>query len=74
MSTPLFCCASVVFDVVNFKIKCFTSQFLHPFLKSMFPLRSTRYKNGVRIDPRLAPAGKYHIKNKFGMLTLHISR
>jgi len=40
----------------------------------MFPLCSTRYKNGVRIDPRLAPAGKYKIKNKFGMLTLHISR
>ncbi|NWR36362.1 MYOM3 protein, partial [Tachuris rubrigastra] len=34
----------------------------------------TWYKNGVPIDPRLAPAGKYKIKNKFGMLTLHISR
>ncbi|XP_027759216.1 myomesin-3 [Empidonax traillii] len=34
----------------------------------------TWYKNGVPIDLRLAPAGKYKIKNKFGMLTLHISR
>ncbi|POI35477.1 hypothetical protein CIB84_000771, partial [Bambusicola thoracicus] len=33
-----------------------------------------RYKNGVPIDLRLAPAGKYKIKNKFGMLTLRISR
>ncbi|NXL47366.1 MYOM3 protein, partial [Podilymbus podiceps] len=38
------------------------------------PPEVTWYKNGVRIDPRLAPAGKYKIKNKFGMLTLHISR
>uniref|UniRef100_A0A8B9NCU9 Myomesin 3 n=1 Tax=Accipiter nisus TaxID=211598 RepID=A0A8B9NCU9_9AVES len=38
------------------------------------PPQVTWYKNGVRIDPRLAPAGKYKIKNKFGMLTLHISR
>uniref|UniRef100_A0A8B9SNY1 Myomesin 3 n=1 Tax=Anas platyrhynchos TaxID=8839 RepID=A0A8B9SNY1_ANAPL len=38
------------------------------------PLCSTRYKNGVPIDLRLAPAGKYKIKNKFGMLTLQISR
>uniref|UniRef100_A0A8C4TT34 Myomesin 3 n=1 Tax=Falco tinnunculus TaxID=100819 RepID=A0A8C4TT34_FALTI len=38
------------------------------------PPQVTWYKNGVRIDPRLAPAGKYRIKNKFGMLTLHISR
>ncbi|NWV68579.1 MYOM3 protein, partial [Malurus elegans] len=35
---------------------------------------STRYKNGIPIDPRRAPAGKYKIKNEFGMLTLHISR
>uniref|UniRef100_A0A8C2Y746 Myomesin-3 n=1 Tax=Coturnix japonica TaxID=93934 RepID=A0A8C2Y746_COTJA len=34
----------------------------------------TWYKNGVPIDLRLAPAGKYKIKNKFGMLTLCISR
>ncbi|NXJ76943.1 MYOM3 protein, partial [Trogon melanurus] len=32
------------------------------------------YVHGVRIDPRLAPAGKYKIQTKFGMLTLHISR
>ncbi|NWW70854.1 MYOM3 protein, partial [Climacteris rufus] len=36
--------------------------------------RVTWYKNGIPIDPRRAPAGKYKIKNKFGMLTLHISR
>ncbi|KAH0631137.1 hypothetical protein JD844_005289 [Phrynosoma platyrhinos] len=33
----------------------------------------TWYKNGVRIDPRLSPAGKYKVKNEFGMLTLDIS-
>uniref|UniRef100_A0A8C0F7N3 Myomesin-3 n=1 Tax=Bubo bubo TaxID=30461 RepID=A0A8C0F7N3_BUBBB len=38
------------------------------------PPHVTWYKNGVRIDPHLAPAGKYKIKNKFGMLTLDISR
>ncbi|NXF12000.1 MYOM3 protein, partial [Smithornis capensis] len=38
------------------------------------PPQVTWYKNGVPIDLRLAPAGKYKIKNKFGMLTLHISR
>ncbi|NXN13600.1 MYOM3 protein, partial [Indicator maculatus] len=38
------------------------------------PPQVTWYKNGVRIDPRLAPAGKYRIKNTFGMLTLQISR
>ncbi|NXJ69320.1 MYOM3 protein, partial [Rostratula benghalensis] len=38
------------------------------------PPQVTWYKNGARIDPRLAPAGKYQIKNQFGMLTLHISR
>ncbi|NWQ60684.1 MYOM3 protein, partial [Neopipo cinnamomea] len=38
------------------------------------PPQVTWYKNGVPIDPRLAPAGKYKIKNSFGMLTLHISR
>ncbi|XP_064254522.1 myomesin-3 [Passer domesticus] len=36
--------------------------------------QATWYKNGIPIDPRRAPAGKYRIKNKFGMLTLHISR
>ncbi|XP_077193716.1 myomesin-3 [Paroedura picta] len=34
----------------------------------------TWYKNGIRIDPRLAPAGKYRMKSEFGMLTLDISR
>ncbi|NWW11442.1 MYOM3 protein, partial [Oreocharis arfaki] len=34
----------------------------------------TWYKNGIPIDPRRAPAGKYKMTNKFGMLTLHISR
>uniref|UniRef100_A0A8C5T6Y8 Myomesin-3 n=1 Tax=Malurus cyaneus samueli TaxID=2593467 RepID=A0A8C5T6Y8_9PASS len=34
----------------------------------------TWYKNGIPIDLRRAPAGKYKIKNEFGMLTLHISR
>uniref|UniRef100_A0A8C3GQ20 Myomesin 3 n=1 Tax=Cairina moschata TaxID=8855 RepID=A0A8C3GQ20_CAIMO len=38
------------------------------------PPQVTWYKNGVPIDLRLAPAGKYKIKNKFGMLTLQISR
>ncbi|CAM4687023.1 unnamed protein product [Caretta caretta] len=38
------------------------------------PPQVTWYKNGVRIDPRLAPAGKYRIQNKFGMLTLDINR
>ncbi|XP_008494634.2 myomesin-3 [Calypte anna] len=38
------------------------------------PPQVTWYKNGIRIDPLRAPAGKYRIKNKFGMLTLHISR
>ncbi|XP_027561797.1 myomesin-3 [Neopelma chrysocephalum] len=38
------------------------------------PPQVTWFKNGVPIDPCLAPAGKYKIKNKFGMLTLHISR
>uniref|UniRef100_A0A8C3NQR2 Myomesin 3 n=1 Tax=Cyanoderma ruficeps TaxID=181631 RepID=A0A8C3NQR2_9PASS len=36
--------------------------------------QATWYKNGIPIDLRRAPPGKYKIKNKFGMLTLHISR
>ncbi|RMB91320.1 hypothetical protein DUI87_32459 [Hirundo rustica rustica] len=36
--------------------------------------QATWYKNGIPIDLRQAPAGKYKMKNKFGMLTLHISR
>lgn len=73
VSAPLPCCASVVLDMVNFRIKRGGSQCISLPL-SRAPLCSHRYKNGVRIDPRLAPAGKYKIKNKFGMLTLHISR
>uniref|UniRef100_A0A8C8SRG0 Myomesin-3 n=1 Tax=Pelusios castaneus TaxID=367368 RepID=A0A8C8SRG0_9SAUR len=38
------------------------------------PPQVTWYKNGIRIDPRLAPAGKYKMQNKFGMLTLDINR
>ncbi|KAF7236508.1 Myomesin-3 [Varanus komodoensis] len=38
------------------------------------PPEVTWYKNGVRIDPRLSPAGKYKMKNEFGMITLDISR
>ncbi|NWS28564.1 MYOM3 protein, partial [Polioptila caerulea] len=36
--------------------------------------QATWYKNGIPIDLRQAPAGKYKMRNKFGMLTLHISR
>uniref|UniRef100_U3JCK9 Myomesin-3 n=1 Tax=Ficedula albicollis TaxID=59894 RepID=U3JCK9_FICAL len=36
--------------------------------------QATWYKNGIPIDLRQAPAGKYKIKNQFGMLTLQISR
>ncbi|XP_072465409.1 myomesin-3 [Notamacropus eugenii] len=32
------------------------------------------YKNDVKIDPRLFPAGKYIMKNRFGLLTLEIRR
>ncbi|XP_033375527.1 myomesin-3 [Parus major] len=35
--------------------------------------QATWYKNGIPIDPRQAPAGKYKMRNKFGMLTLHIN-
>uniref|UniRef100_A0A8D0HLH5 Myomesin-3 n=1 Tax=Sphenodon punctatus TaxID=8508 RepID=A0A8D0HLH5_SPHPU len=38
------------------------------------PPQVTWYKNGVEIDLRLAPAGKYRMKNEFGMLTLDINR
>ncbi|NXX43305.1 MYOM3 protein, partial [Tricholaema leucomelas] len=38
------------------------------------PPQVTWYKNGVQIDPHLAPAGKYKIRNTFGVLTLQISR
>lgn len=33
-----------------------------------------RYKNDIRIDPRLFPAGKYRITNNYGLLTLEIRR
>uniref|UniRef100_A0A8C3VGE2 Myomesin-3 n=1 Tax=Catharus ustulatus TaxID=91951 RepID=A0A8C3VGE2_CATUS len=36
--------------------------------------QATWYKNGIPIDLRRAPAGKYKMRNRFGMLTLHISR
>ncbi|XP_069478782.1 myomesin-3 [Ambystoma mexicanum] len=32
------------------------------------------YKNGVPIELRLAPAGKYRMRNEYGVLTLEISR
>uniref|UniRef100_A0A8C0PXK4 Myomesin 3 n=1 Tax=Canis lupus familiaris TaxID=9615 RepID=A0A8C0PXK4_CANLF len=32
------------------------------------------YKNDIRIDPRLFPAGKYRITNNYGLLTLEIRR
>ncbi|NXY81275.1 MYOM3 protein, partial [Alcedo cyanopectus] len=38
------------------------------------PPQITWFRNGAPINLHLAPAGKYRIQNKFGMLTLHISR
>uniref|UniRef100_A0A250Y7T1 Myomesin-3 n=1 Tax=Castor canadensis TaxID=51338 RepID=A0A250Y7T1_CASCN len=38
------------------------------------PPQVTWYKNDVRIDPRLFPAGKYRITNNYGLLTLEIRR
>ncbi|XP_074074224.1 myomesin-3 isoform X1 [Macrotis lagotis] len=38
------------------------------------PPQVTWYKNDVRIDPRLFPAGKYILKNHFGLFTLEIRR
>ncbi|XP_007522687.1 myomesin-3 [Erinaceus europaeus] len=38
------------------------------------PPQVTWYKNNVRIDPRLFPAGKYRITNNYGLLTLEIRR
>ncbi|XP_006268041.1 myomesin-3 [Alligator mississippiensis] len=38
------------------------------------PPQVTWYKNGIPINFRLAPAGKYRMQNKFGTLTLYISR
>uniref|UniRef100_A0A8D2CJT9 Myomesin-3 n=1 Tax=Sciurus vulgaris TaxID=55149 RepID=A0A8D2CJT9_SCIVU len=38
------------------------------------PPQVTWYKDDVRIDPRLFPAGKYRIANNYGLLTLEIRR
>ena len=38
------------------------------------PLCLYRYKNDMRIDLRLFPAGKYRITNNYGLLTLEIRR
>uniref|UniRef100_A0A8C0L969 Myomesin-3 n=1 Tax=Canis lupus dingo TaxID=286419 RepID=A0A8C0L969_CANLU len=38
------------------------------------PPQVTWYKNDIRIDPRLFPAGKYRITNNYGLLTLEIRR
>ncbi|XP_062046619.1 myomesin-3 [Lepus europaeus] len=38
------------------------------------PPQVTWYKNDVRLDPRLFPAGKYRITNNYGLLTLEIRR
>ncbi|KAM4806813.1 myomesin-3 [Urocitellus parryii] len=38
------------------------------------PPQVTWYKDDVRIEPRLFPAGKYRITNNYGLLTLEIRR
>ncbi|ELK02138.1 Myomesin-3 [Pteropus alecto] len=38
------------------------------------PPQVTWYKNDMRLDPRLFPAGKYRITNNYGLLTLEIRR
>ncbi|XP_004603752.2 myomesin-3 [Sorex araneus] len=38
------------------------------------PPQVTWYKNDVRLDPRLFPAGKIRINNNYGLLTLEIRR
>lgn len=38
------------------------------------PFQVSWYKNDIRIDPRLFPAGKYRITNNYGLLTLEIRR
>jgi hypothetical protein len=50
-----------------------TSSCLEPH-RLLQPLCLHRYKNDVRIDPRLFPAGKYRITNNYGLLTLEIRR
>nr|XP_008119000.1 PREDICTED: LOW QUALITY PROTEIN: myomesin-3 [Anolis carolinensis] len=58
--------AHAVWERMSVKLEC-------TVLASPLPT-VTWYKNGVRIDPRFSPAGKYKMKNEFGMLTLDISR
>ncbi|EPY72769.1 myomesin-3 [Camelus ferus] len=43
-------------------------------VKASPPPQVTWYKNDMRIDPRLFPAGKYKITNNYGLLTLEIRR
>ncbi|KAL8220582.1 UNVERIFIED_CONTAM: hypothetical protein K2H54_049860, partial [Gekko kuhli] len=58
--------AHAVWEKMSVKLEC-------TVLASPLP-EVTWYKNGVHIDPHLAPAGKYRMKSEFGMLTLDISR
>ncbi|XP_053124580.1 myomesin-3 isoform X2 [Hemicordylus capensis] len=58
--------AHAVWERMSVKLEC-------TILASPLP-EVTWYKNGVPIDLRVAPAGKYKIKNEFGMLTLDIRR
>ncbi|XP_045154869.1 myomesin-3 [Echinops telfairi] len=43
-------------------------------VKASPPPQVTWYKDDMHIDPRLFPAGKYRIKNNYGLLTLEIRR
>ncbi|XP_006883719.1 PREDICTED: myomesin-3 [Elephantulus edwardii] len=43
-------------------------------VKASPPPQVTWYKDDTRLDPRLFPAGKYRIKNNYGLLTLEIRR
>ncbi|XP_055466976.1 myomesin-3 [Psammomys obesus] len=43
-------------------------------VQGSLPFQATWYKNDIRIDPRLFPAGKYRITNNYGLLTLEIRR
>uniref|UniRef100_A0A8D0CBF5 Myomesin 3 n=1 Tax=Salvator merianae TaxID=96440 RepID=A0A8D0CBF5_SALMN len=58
--------AHAVWENMSIKLEC--TVLANP------PPEVTWYKNGIRIDPRLAPAGKYKMKNEFGVITLDISR
>ncbi|XP_024410590.2 myomesin-3 isoform X1 [Desmodus rotundus] len=51
-----------------------TSVLLTCTIQGSPPPQVTWYKNDVRIDPRLFPAGKYRITNNYGLLTLEIRR